>query len=74
MATFRGLVYRLRTDAGLTQRQLARKMGIAKSAVEEMEGRRHPTDARACRKTGCRSGPGLGLGRGRSVPVSCWIR
>lgn len=38
VATFRGLVYRLRTEAGLSQRQLAKKMGIAKSAVEEMEG------------------------------------
>lgn len=37
VATFRGLVYRLRTEAGLSQRQLAKKMGIAKSAVDEME-------------------------------------
>lgn len=37
IATLRGLVYRLRTEAGLSQRQLAKKMGIAKSAVEEME-------------------------------------
>lgn len=37
VATFRGLVYRVRTETGLSQRQLAKKMGIAKSAVEEME-------------------------------------
>ncbi len=44
VATFRGLVYRVRTEAGLSQRQLATKMGIAKSAVEEMEdGGTQPT-------------------------------
>ena len=44
VATFRGLVYRLRTEAGLSQRQLAKKMGIAKSAVDEMEdGGTRPT-------------------------------
>ena len=37
VATFRGLVYRLRTEAGMSQRQLAKKMGIAESAVDEME-------------------------------------
>ncbi len=44
VATFRGLVYRLRTDVGLSQRQLAKKMGVAKSAVDEMEdGGTRPT-------------------------------
>ncbi len=44
VATFRGLVYRLRTEAGLSQRQLAKKMGVAKSAVDEMEdGGTRPT-------------------------------
>ena len=44
IATFRGLVYRLRTEAGLSQRQLAKKIGIAKSAVEDMEdGGTRPT-------------------------------
>ena len=44
VATFRGLVCGLRIEAGLTQRQLARKKGIAKSAVEEMEdGGTRPT-------------------------------
>lgn len=44
VATFRGLAYRLRTEAGLTQRQLARKMGITKSVVEAMEdGGTRPT-------------------------------
>ena len=37
VATFRGLVYRVRTEAGLSQRQLAKKMGIAKLPVEDME-------------------------------------
>ncbi len=44
VATFRGLVYRVRTEAGLSQRQLAKKMGIPKPAVEEMEdGGTQPT-------------------------------
>ena len=37
VATFRGLVYRVRTEGGLSQRQLSKKMGMPESAVEQME-------------------------------------
>ena len=44
VATFREVVYRVRTGAGLSQRQLARAMGVSRSAVEDMEdGGTRPT-------------------------------
>lgn len=38
IAAFRELVYRLRTEAGLTQADLAARMGTTQSAVARMEG------------------------------------
>ncbi len=38
LSAFRELVYRLRTDAGLTQLELAEKMGTTQSAIARMEG------------------------------------
>ncbi|MCU1498524.1 MAG: family transcriptional regulator [Acidimicrobiales bacterium] len=38
IAAFRELVFRLRTDAGLTQAQLAERMGTTQSAIARMEG------------------------------------
>lgn len=38
IAAFRDLVYRLRTEAGLTQADLAARMGTTQSAVARMEG------------------------------------
>jgi transcriptional regulator with XRE-family HTH domain len=37
MTQFRELVYRLRMDAGLTQAELANRMGTAQSAIARME-------------------------------------
>ena len=63
IATFRGLVYRLRIEAGLSQRQLAKQIGIAKSAVEGMEdGGTRPTPE-LVEKLGSRRGSTPGLGR-----------
>jgi len=38
ISAFRELVFRLRTDAGLTQTQLAERMGTTQSAIARMEG------------------------------------
>lgn len=38
ISEFQGLVYRLRKDAGLTQAELAERMGTTQSAVARMEG------------------------------------
>lgn len=38
ITAFRTLVHRLRTEAGLTQAELARRMGTTQSAVARMEG------------------------------------
>jgi ribosome-binding protein aMBF1 (putative translation factor) len=38
VAAFQGLVYRLRIEAGLTQAQLATRMGTTQSAIARMEG------------------------------------
>ncbi len=38
LSAFRELVYRLRTEAGLTQLGLAEKMGTTQSAIARMEG------------------------------------
>lgn len=37
IAAFRGLVHRLRSDAGLTQAELATRMGTTQSAIARME-------------------------------------
>ena len=38
ISDFQGLVYQLRTEAGLTQAELAERMGTTQSAVARMEG------------------------------------
>lgn len=38
ISAFRTLVYRLRTEAGLTQADLAHRMGTTQSAIARMEG------------------------------------
>jgi ribosome-binding protein aMBF1 (putative translation factor) len=38
IAAFQGLVYRLRKEAGLTQAELAARMGTTQSSIARMEG------------------------------------
>lgn len=38
ISEFRAIVYRVRTEAGLTQAELAERMGTTQSAIARMEG------------------------------------
>ena len=51
ISAFRTLVYKLRTEAGLTQADLAHRMGTTQSAIARMEGGGHVQRSRHLRSS-----------------------
>ncbi|MGF1598368.1 MAG: helix-turn-helix domain-containing protein [Acidimicrobiales bacterium] len=65
ISEFRELVYRLRTEAGLTQAELAGRMGTTQSAIARMEG--PTTGPRGDTQQPCRSAPPNGVSSRRKT-------
>jgi ribosome-binding protein aMBF1 (putative translation factor) len=67
ISDFRELVYRLRTDAGLTQAELAERMSTTQSAIARMEGGRTRPNLETLEKLAAAVGQELIVGVGEHL-------
>lgn len=70
VAAFRELVYRLRTEAGLTQAVLAERMGTTQSAIARMEGGGARPTLDTLEKLAAAVGADLVVGVGENLSVN----
>lgn len=70
VAAFRELVYRLRTEAGLTQAVLADRMGTTQSAIARMEGGGTRPSLDTLEKLASAVGADLVVGVGENLSVN----
>ena len=67
VSAFRDLVFGLRTEAGLTQRELGRRMGTTQSAIARMEGGGTRPTLETLRKLAAAVGADLVVGVGANL-------
>lgn len=70
IAAFRELVHRLRTEAGLTQTELAERMGTTQSAIARMEGGGTRPTLETLEKLAAAVGADLVVGMGENLSAN----
>ncbi len=70
ISEFRGIVYRVRTEAGLTQAELAERMGTTQSAVARIEGGGTRPSLETLEKLAAAVGQELVVGVGESLSTN----
>jgi DNA-binding XRE family transcriptional regulator len=73
ISAYRELVFRLRTEAGFTQAELARRMATTQSAIARMEGGGSRPNLRTLEKLATAVGGDLVVGVGEGLSENCAI-